>query len=592
MRLSREMQVAAHRLVLFALGGAAALAIWALGENWDDRAISPTLYLALFCFVTTYATVALALAGPVAVRRALVGALMLAAPITVLAIWAGQRQIVATDVLDDPVTLSVAAILTLFATPFLSVWLQDRGRWLQYEALFEAAWTMTVRYAVAWAFVAVFWLLAFLSNALLDLVDINAIDAVLRTDWARFGLSGAVLGLGLAVVYELRDTISPFLILRLLRLLVPLVLVVVGVFLLAIPFRGLTQLFGDFSAAGTLMGAAMVSITLISTALDRNDEAAVSTRGLRAATRILAVLLPLLAGLAVWAVFLRVQQYGWTPDRVLAACVALFLLTYGIGYSGVVLARTGWMARIRTLNVGMALAVIGVCVLWMTPILNAYRISAASQVMRFEQGESTLDQLAMWQMANDWGRAGRAGLERLEQMNEHPDHAELVARVDMVRALPNPFQFERAVADRVAPDRAALLAEKMEVRPRDAKLNASTFADLPAYRMEQWLEGCERQLPDGRAGCVLIRGQFTPAAHAAGQGIVLYLTEDGHARANFTMLREGAPIVVREVFDPVADTWPTLAADVVAQALDGRFDIRPSSANALHIDGLVLVPGN
>jgi len=38
---------------------------------------------------------------------------------------------------------------------------------------------------------------------------------------------------------------------------------VVGLFLLSLPVRGLNELFGEFSSAATLMGAAILAVTLI-----------------------------------------------------------------------------------------------------------------------------------------------------------------------------------------------------------------------------------------------------------------------------------------------------------------------------------------
>jgi hypothetical protein len=592
MALSQEIQIAVHRGVMAGLGGGAGLALWALGDNWANPALPAPLYLALFTFVAVFSAVALALAGPVPTARALGGALMLAVPAVALVSWAGRRHVVATDLLDDPVMLSVMTGLVFFATPFLLVWVQARADWRRYAALFDAAWTMAVRYGVAWVFVGVFWLVAFLSNALLELVEIDLIDQMLQIDWVRFGMTGAVLGLGLAVIYELRQTISPYLILRLLRLLVPVVLVVVAVFLAAVPFRGLSELFGEFSAAGTLMGAAIAAITLISTALDKDDAAAVSTTGIRLATRGLALMLPLLTGLAVWAVVLRVRQYGWTPDRVLAISVALFLLTYGAGYCGSILFGHGWAGRIRRVNVAMALAVIGACALWLTPVVDAYRISTNSQVARFISGRGTLDQLDMWAMQYEWGKAGVAGVDRLEATADAADNADLLARITAVRTANNAYQFEQAVRSRRAPGNADTLARLMAVRPAGASLTAETFDELAFYRMTQWLDGCHRPLADGRPGCVMVRGDFTPLKGAETQGIVLYLDEKGQARGNHVLLRPGAGLKVVDVYDPVSGLWPILPGAAIAQVLDGAFDIRPSSGNALFVGGSVLVPGH
>lgn len=578
-----------ERSVLFLLGGAAGLALWALTRSFDNLEIPPALYLALFTFVTSYCGVALALVGPLRPGRALRGALALALPVTALVSLAGLRHDPATGFLDDPVMLSVAAALVLIATPFLSVWLQDRARWREYAMLFDTAWTITVRYTAAWAFVALFWALAFMSDALLELVGITMIETVLRIDWVRFTVTGALLGLGLAVVYELRDTLSPLPILRLLRLMVPLVLAVVAVFVLSVLLRGLSGLFGGLSVAGTLMGAALAGITLISAALDRDDDAAVATPGLRMATQLLALLLPALTVLAVIAVGLRVRQYGWTPDRVLAMGAAVFLMAYALAYAGSVLLRRGWTGRIRAANTVMALSVIGVSGLWMTPALNAFRISVASQEVRYETGAATLDQLPLWQMAHEWGRAGQAGLDRLAAL---PGQDELAARIALVHTAQNAFHFEQALEDRSAPDRAASLVSVLAIRPEGTRIDPEVFGRLPRYRLRQIAEGCNRQLPDGRPGCALVLGAFAPAQDAPLQGMLFFLDASGETVANHLIVRADGMPVLREVYDPVADVWPRLPAGVVAQVLDGTFDIRPAAGQTLNIGGAVLAPAN
>ena len=80
------------------------------------------------------------------------------------------------------------------------------------------------------------------------------ISDLLDIDGVPFVLTGLVLGLAIAVVNELSDYVSPYLILQLLRLLLPVLVVVMAVFIVALPFRGLSGLFGGLSAAATLMG--------------------------------------------------------------------------------------------------------------------------------------------------------------------------------------------------------------------------------------------------------------------------------------------------------------------------------------------------
>ncbi len=579
-------------MALSGLGAVAAAALWALVEGRDAPGLSPSLYLALFTFIATYAGVALALAGPVSVARALKGALLIALPLSALVSLAGARQVVASDLLDQPVLLTVIFVLILVATPFLLVRLETPGRWCSYYALFDAAWTMSMRCFLALVFVGVFWLVVFLSNALFGLVGVGIIEWLLDTDWMAFALSGAMLGLGLAVVYELRRRISPLLILRLLRLLVPVVLVVLLVFLGALPFRGLSGLFGEISAGATLMGAAIVAIILISSALDRDDTRAVHTTALRAATRGLALLLPLLAALAAWAVVLRVRQYGWTPDRMLAATVAAFLLAYGGGYALAALRRHGWAARLRQVNVVISLAIIGVSALWLTPVLDPYRISSNSQLARFQSGQADLGQLPFWALQNDWGKSGRAALARLEAMTGRADQQALRTRISAVREQTSKYRYREATAEPVNTATAQGLAEVLVLHPKGTTLRAGFFDGLPGYKIKEWMAGCTQTLSDGRPGCVFISGDYWPDRVGSLQGILLYLTSAGKVRADFILVQVGGDTEVREVFDANSGARGDLPAGAITQALDGSYDIRPSGAKALFIGDAVLTPGN
>ena len=581
-----------QRIVLVLIGALAALALWALGEVWSDARIPPVLLLTSFSFVLIYALIVLALSGPVEIRRALMGGLYLAVPMTALIVLASFRQVVSTDFFDDPIMLSVAAVLLLYASPFLLVRMVKSDDWLNYAALFSAAWAMHVRFLAALAFVGAFWVVLFLSNELLKLVDVAVIDAILRRDWLVFGLTGGMFGLGLAVVHELRETISPFVILRLIRLLVPVVLVVVLIFLAAAPFRDLAKLFGGFSAAATLMGTAIVSITLVSAALDKDDQTAISTRGMRLATRLLALAIPLLCALAVWAVFLRVRQYGWTPDRVLAVTVALFLLAYGVAYAGASIIPRGWKARIRQVNVVMALCVICVAAIWMTPVLNAYRISTNSQISLFLSNHSSMDRLPFWQMAHEWGRPGQVGLARLQAMNDREDYEEISLRIEEAEGHTSDYSFKRSVEVREHPARAEQIAALIGAWPKETKITGALFSAVPPYQLKQWFDGCRLSLPDGRPGCVLVFGQFSPEIAEDKQGMVLFLETETTARAQYFNISDGSMQNIQPVFEPEQGGWPQLPAKVVSNALDGTFEIRPTGHQALWIADSVLSRSN
>jgi len=584
-------QVALSRLLLTLFGAIAALALWGLSDNWDNGGVSPSLSLASFTFVGVYAAVVLAVAGPVSPVRALAGALVLAVPVTLLVSWAGLRHGVATEFLDDPVMLVAVGVLLLLATPFLLIGLRDPARWLDYGALFSAAWGIVARYVMAGCFVGMVWLLLLLSDTLLRLVEIQTIGKLIATDWAPFVLSGAMLGLAMATLYELRGRFSPFLMLRLLRLMLPPVLAVLAIFVLAVPFQGLGKAFGDYSLAATLLVAVGVAITLISAAVDRDDRRSEIPRIISLSARGLALLLPVPAGLALGAVVLRVGQYGWTPDRILAMTAAVVAVIYAMGYMFSVLRRPGWKGRIRRVNTGLAGLVLLVSALWLTPLFNVYRMSTESQLARFEDGQTPLEGLALWEMAHDWGKAGQDGLQRLEAMQDRPDHDALMAAIAVAREERNRFQAEQARREQATPVLAERLAARLAVRPEgQPALAAGQLAGFPFYKLDQWLSGCDIGTGDGRVGCVFLWAPLLPGETR--QGAILYREIPDRTRIEFLAWPDGQPPVIREMHEAGQGGWPVLGAGLIGQVLDGGYSIDPADLRALSLGGLRLIPGN
>ena len=327
----------AERWRMTLVGATLGVLVWALGEAAEAQMIGDRLALVLLSLVLTAGAATLAMSGPIPFRRAVPRALALTVVMAVL-VWLGglrhEEGIVASG-------LSVLAALVVGTLPVPFLMVQARGNWRDYAALFSQAWAIVVRFVAAAAFVGLVWGVVFLSDQVLQIVGLTLISDLLEYWVVGAVLTGAVFGLGMAVVHEQAETLSPYPVLRLFRLLLPVVLAVMLVFLVALPFRGLNGLFDGLSPALLLLTMVGAGVSLVSITVAQDDGEATQSRVLRRAAQATALILPVMAGFAAHAVWQRVDQHGWTPERLFAALACGLALGYGLAYALAVLRGTG-----------------------------------------------------------------------------------------------------------------------------------------------------------------------------------------------------------------------------------------------------------
>lgn len=583
--MSSKSEGVTTRLSMAGVGAVAGLSIWALFELVPELIASERLVLLLVTFGLSFFAVLMALLGPARLLPAACAAAVIALPGTLLFFWASFRYDEVGVFLDMPLHGAALAVLLTIPLPFVAGAMQRPSGWRKYDLLFDLAWTIVVRYAAALLFLAMVWGVLMLSNALLGLVGITAIDWLLDQEPVPYLLSGLVLGLGLAIVHELRDYVSPFLILQLLRVLLPVLLVVLAIFILALPFRGISGLFGHYSASVALVGVVLAALSLITATVHRDDDLTVEGKGMLIATQALALLLPVPAVLVLYALWLRVAQYGLTPDRVAGALIGVVVLAYAVLYAVSVLMRRGWAERIRRVNRVMAVITVALAALWLTPVLNAERITVADQIARARAGAPP-EQLGLWEMAHTWGRAGEAGLERLRQLDGYPAPEQLSAQIDRARASGNLWDYSNeAGAPMIALD------GRVPIRPEGAPLPEGGFGGLHDSDRRMIADACARRLPGGHPGCVIVLAEFDPL-RGTQTGVGLFF--QGQDRVIPIALGIGPNGFFRQGYVNEAATgqpaWLTPAH--IVDILEGRFDIVPAPRNVLEIGGKQLFPDN
>jgi hypothetical protein len=492
------MSLLQARWVLALIGAVGGLALYGMIEVMDRNLLGERAILPLLAFLGTLFAALLAMAGPLGPVRAGVRALGLSG-VTALLVWLVSLRFDDMDGLFYA-PLPFLAVLAVAALPVSFLIAQGGAGWRDYPSLFMGAWALVVRYVVAWSFTGLVWLVIYLSDEVLSIVGVTVIGDLMEYRVVPMVITGAALGLAMAVVYELAHLVSPDLVLRLFRLVLPVVLGVMLVFLLALPVRGLSGLFSGLSPALLLLTMVGAGISLVSITVDQSDTDATDSRFLRRAAQGQALILPVVAALAGWAIWLRVGQYGWTPDRLFVALVAALAVIYGVIYAGAVLRGGGWMARIRQGNLWMALIVIGLAALWLTPLLNAERISAADQLARFEAGRTPVDALDVREIGR-WGRPGAAALAALQAK----------AAESGQEALATLLAGGGEAAPEQHAEKAAALAAVMPVQPATATgMRSVILGAAETYQLDDWTRVCDMSRDAGSATCLMVVADLLP----------------------------------------------------------------------------------
>jgi len=381
------------------------------------------------------------------------------------------------EIFEFPFLSGLFAVL-LAAPLFQTV--RDEGAWrFPYARLHGHAWTDAVIGAASLAFVGVTFLLAWLIGGLFDLIGIDVVIDLLKESWFAWMLAGFAFGAAVGLLRE-RDALVATLqrlVMVVLSVLAPVLAVALAMFLLSIPFTGLSKLWDSSIPATPLMLVAGAGAILLANAVIGNgaDEPATS-RVLRGSALLLVLCVLPLAVIAAVSLGQRIGQYGWTPERIWGVVAVGVALVYGAaGWGSVAKGRGAFDELLRPSQTKLALGLCGLALFLALPILDFGAISARSQVARFATGRTAPADFDWRAMAFDFGPAGRRQLERVARSGR-PDQQRL-ARAAL--AATDRYQVEEQVRKA---DSAATLDVRLRVVPQGAALPPGLRESIAATR--------------------------------------------------------------------------------------------------------------
>lgn len=622
-------------------GAASGYALYELSTQFDALSANHFLiaqFIALLVLSTTYWLMTEA-GGRLA---SLICAVALACTLSILGAWTWKRFHTDWVSYDQPsfppmLLLFLCCLLTLFLSlPFVRRIEKQSSRkpnleksgqtdkgW--YTALFDFSFNHFAIVILGFFFGSAALLLVVLLVAMFNVIGIDLESFLLQPEvLTPVFVAGVATALGVGRSYEELVIGLRTLILALLRLLLPFHLLIVFSFLIAAAVMGLEKLDTDIGVTALLLIAIAIALTL-SSATVGGTRNAVENRASRIACRLLAFSVLPLAAIAAYALWLRIDQHGLTPERIFALVTVGLGVLYGCLYAFSSLTPS-FESSLQKTNIALAIVSIVIFTLMLTPLLDIYRLSAMQQLSRFEKQKVNTKALDLGLLKFRLGSEGRKALNTIAS-SEAAKTEPLVTRLASLEEYDDWWEYnsinhlsdnarESEAFDKVLTSGQLILVVasadehyKIENLEHFVELE-STGAIKPYWEIEKLLGVVkqdyfdERDCISGTIKCALM--VTDKPIIAAFPVMALLVKAESSGYENFKWFRKGPENGTSD--NRYERSWRLLAPDfysdeprparlnqaaaaLIEQIADGKLPMRKVEVNALDLGYRTLIPG-
>ena len=223
-------------------------------------------------------------------------------------------------------------VIAYICTAFILSWPTREGRFPRYEDLFRHAWDTVFIVVLGLLLNAVFWALILLWGGLFKMLGIVALNTLFSTDGFIYISSAMVFALGLKMGRD-NDRVIGLLrgiLLTLCRFLLPLGVLIALVFTFALPFTGLGPIWDTGYSTPIMVCLVAVILFLLNGVVQDGEHEIGYPKWLLRMVDLCLLCLPVLVVLAGYSTWLRIEQYGLTPTRLLAMLLVVVMVLHSL----------------------------------------------------------------------------------------------------------------------------------------------------------------------------------------------------------------------------------------------------------------------
>ncbi|MDQ6962990.1 MAG: DUF4153 domain-containing protein [Mariprofundaceae bacterium] len=316
-------------------------------------------------------------------------------------------------------------VLLYISLPFIQSYLRRGHARFSYDDLYEFGWLNTAVMIVAVLFSGLVWLLLGLCAALFSMLDIHVFKDIFSDPYFIYPATAVMFCYGLSLGLQrfnigMIQRIDFFF-----RAITVMTSFIVVLFLIALLVSGLEPLWNTRAATFLLLWLQVFIVLFTNSMVQRGYHERSEAALVRWSITLPLIAMPFFSAITIYAISLRIMQYGWTMDRVWAVLIIAVMSLYALGYAYAALTglfnSKNWLSKVAPSNTYAAMLIITIIILSHSPLLSPAHIAAQSQVNRLTSGEVKADDFDFMYLRFDLGRVGLDQLQTLSEIKDHPE---------------------------------------------------------------------------------------------------------------------------------------------------------------------------
>lgn len=337
--------------------------------------------------------------------------------------------------------LPVALIqITVICTSFIQSWKPSKPHFT-YTNLFENAWNNHFFLIFSALLTGGFLAVLGLGTALFDNIGIEISDLIWSKELTPI-IVATLVGAGIGISREYDSLIFKIrgVFFAIFRVMAYLAAAIVILFVISLPFT-VDTLFQNRNTSLILLSLVAISILLLNTLVDTSEASDESTLPVwrNRIFSVQIVLLPILSLLSVYAISIRIMQYGLMPKRVVAIAIAALLSIYSLVYLYQLITRKGnWVNGLARINPPLAGLWVAMLIVLASPLIDPVRLSVNSQVARLQSNHISPDIFDFYALKHRLGKRGKAAIADMRTWKDHPQFSLIEEKIESASSSRHP----------------------------------------------------------------------------------------------------------------------------------------------------------